>query len=93
MNLRSFFAFLIAVYKSFLEACEDTLFRGAIGSTISVLIGVSFRSLPEPFGQTVLFGGLLSGIVFLIYSILESHVERDEQHILESAVRKIGEED
>ena len=92
MTLRSFFAFLVAVYKSFVEACEDLLFRGVIGSIVSVLVGLSFRGLPQPFGQIALVGSFVVGIILLIYSIWVSSTERNEQHILERAVRKVGEE-
>jgi hypothetical protein len=51
------------------------------------------RGLPQPFGQIALVGSFVVGIVWLIYSIRVSFTERNEQHILERAVRKIREED
>jgi hypothetical protein len=93
MTLKSFFSFLVAVYKSFLEACEDPSLRGVIGSVVSVLVGMSLRGLPQPFGQIALVGSFVVGIAWLIYSIRISFAERNEQHILERAVRKFREED
>ena len=93
MTLKSFFAFLVAVHKSFLEACEDPSLRGVIGSVVSVLVGMSLRGLPQPFGQIALVGSFVVGIAWLIYSIRVSFAERNEQHILERAVRKFREED
>jgi hypothetical protein len=93
MTPKRLFAFLIVVYKSFLEACEDPLFRGATGAIVSVFVGMYFRSLPQPFGQIVLVGSLAAGLVWLVYSMWANSSARCEQRILERAVREVGDEE
>jgi uncharacterized membrane protein len=91
MTDTNFFEFLVAVYKSFVKACDDPIWSGSIGLIVSVYIGVYFRSLPQPFGQIALVGGLVVGFIWLVYSIWVNFGGRYEQLILERAVRKIGE--
>jgi len=87
------FAFLVAVYKSFVEACEDPLFRGATGAIVSVFVGVYFRNLPQPFGQIVFVGSFVVGLVWLVYCMWENSSTRIEQRILERAVREVGDDE
>jgi len=93
MTHTSFFEFLVAVYKSFVEACEDPAWSGSIGLIVSVFVGVYFRNLPQPFGQIVLVGSFVVGIVWLVYCIWESSGARYEQRILGHAIRDAVDEE
>ena len=89
MTGTSFFTFLIAVYESFMKACDDLIWRGSIGLIVSVFVGVYFRGLPRPFGQIAFVGSIVVGFSWLVYCMWASFSARYEQAILERAVRKV----